>query len=239
MGHLMEPGFFRRVAPLTGLLLGLTMTDGAGQTPPNALTDAERKAGWELLFDGRSLAGWHPYATEHRDGWKVVDGAITRVGEAGDLVTDRSFASFELRLEWKISPGGNSGVFYRGVESAEPIFRTAPEMQVLDNDGHADGKSRLTSAGSNYGLYPAPRDAVRPVGEWNEARIVARGQDVEHWLNGKKIVEYRLGGPDWTAKVKASKFAAWPGYGRAAAGVIGIQDHGDWVAFRNIKIKPL
>jgi hypothetical protein len=212
------------------------------QGPPNTLSEAERKAGWKLLFDGSSLAGWHGYGRQNLpNGWRVVDGAITRVGEGGDLVSDQKYRNFELELEWKIEPGGNSGIFYRGVESADPekrpIFYSAPEMQVLDDARHPDGKSLLTSAGSNYGLYPAARGAVRPAGQWNRVRLVVNGNHVEHWLNGTKLVEYELGSADWKERVRKSKFAQWPEYGQAAEGVIGLQDHGDRVAFRSIKVR--
>src|SRR5919202_1955113 len=112
-------------------------------------------------------------------------------------------------------------------------------MQGLDDARHADGKSRLTSAGAAYGLYPSPAGVVKPAGEWNKVRLVVNGAHVEHWLNGQKVVEYELWSPDWEAKVKASKFAAWPGYGRARRGHIALQDHGNQVWFRNIRIRRL
>jgi hypothetical protein len=212
----------------------------AGAQTPNVLSDAERKGGWLLLFDGKTTAGWHGYArTGIPAGWQVSDGALTRVGPGGDIVTDRKFTNFELRLEWKIAPGGNSGIFYRGVERSRerPLYYSAPEMQVLDDARHPDGKSPLTSAGSVYGLYPAPRGIVKPANEWNAVRLVVRGNHVEHWLNDQQVVVYELGSSEWRARVKASKFAEWPEYGTAAEGVIGLQDHGDRVAYRNLKIR--
>jgi hypothetical protein len=207
-------------------------------TPPNTLTDAERRSGWKLLFDGRTKAGWHGYGKDATpSGWQVVDGALTRVDRAGDLVTDETFRDFDLVLEWKVAPGGNSGIFFRGVESENPIYHSAPEMQVLDDAGHPDGRSPLTSAGANYGLHAAPRGVVKPAGEWNRARILVQGRHVEHWLNETKIVEYELGSADWSERVKRSKFVEWPEYGQAAEGVIGLQDHGDRVAYRSIKIR--
>ena len=135
--------------------------------------------------------------------------------------------------------GGNSGIFYRGSEEDSAIYWSAPEMQVLDDAKHPDGHSRLTAAGSDYGLFPSPAGVVKAAGEWNHVRIVVNGNHVEHWLNGVKVVEYELGSPDWAAKVAASKFAPHPHYGRNATGYIGLQDHGDQVAFRNIKVRVL
>ncbi len=232
-----------RIVLRAGLLAAgslLLMEHSAGAQATGSLTDEERAAGWRFLFDGRSTEGWRGYGREDLPaGWTVVDGALTRVGRAGDIVTRERFRDFELTLEWKVSPGGNSGIFYRAVESERPIYHSAPEMQVLDDAGHADGKAALTSAGANYGLDPAPRGIVKPAGEWNAVRLLVRGNHVEHWLNGTRIVVYELGSPAWKEKVAASKFSAWPEYGKAAEGHIGLQDHGDWVAFRNIRIREL
>jgi hypothetical protein len=200
----------------------------------------ERAAGWRLLFDGRTTAGWRGFRLDSMPGgWQAVDGALTRVGRGGDIITREAFRNFELALEWKVAPGGNSGIFYRASEDAEAIYWTAPEMQVLDDATHADGQSRLTAAGANYGLDPAPAGVVRPAGEWNQVRLVVNGAHVEHWLNGTKVVEYELGSPAWEAKVQASKFGPHPHYGRNAEGYLGLQDHGDLVAYRNIKIRVL
>lgn len=204
------------------------------------LTPAERSAGWRLLFDGRTTAGWRGFRMDSMPrGWQVVDGALTRVARAGDIITTERFADFELVLEWKISRAGNSGIFYRVSEDDSTAYWSGPEMQVLDDAGHPDGKSRLTAAGSCYGIYPSPAGVVKPAGEWNRVRLVLRGNHVEHWLNGVKVVEYELGSPDWEARVKASKFAAHVHYGHNVSGYIGLQDHGDRVAYRNIKIRVL
>jgi len=187
------------------------------------------------------MQGWRGYGkTAMPDsGWSVEDGAITRTGRGGDIVTNDKYRNFELALEWKVPPGGNSGVFYRALESADPIYYSAPEMQVLDDERHADGKNPLTSAGAAYGLYAPPRGVVKPAGEWNAARLVVRGDSVEHWLNGQKVVSYQLGSADWKAKVAASKFNAWKAYGTGKEGLIGLQDHGDRVQFRSVKLRVL
>jgi hypothetical protein len=217
-----------------------TPASAGGQPPINTLTPAERAAGWRLLFDGRTLAGWRGFKTEAPpDGWKAVDGSLSREAPGGDIVTVDRFDSFELRLEWKIAEGGNSGIFFRVADDGDYVWSTGPEMQVLDNARHADGKDPKTSAGSNYALHAPSRDVTRPVGEWNAARIVVKGPHVEHWLNDVKLLEYELGSADWEARVQASKFKAMPGYGRSTTGRIALQDHGDPVWFRDIKIRPL
>lgn len=208
----------------------------------NALSGAEQREGWRLLFDGRTLDGWRGYRSATVPaGWQVVDGAITRVGEGGDLITDREFGNFDLALDWKISPGGNSGIIYRVVEDStlDYVWQSGPEYQVLDNARHADGRDPMTSAGSDFALYAPVRDVTRPVGEWNAARIVVRGNHVEHWMNGVKLLEYELGSPAWEQHVRASKFGAMPRYGRAARGHIALQQHEAWVAYRNIRIREL
>jgi hypothetical protein len=234
-----------------GWLLGFALAGCSSQKPsttvsmpmkPDPTSGASTPGGgqWRTLFDGRSLAAWRGFKKDSVPaGWQVVDGALTRVGEAGDLITRDQFRDFELELEWKVAEGGNSGIMYRVTENAEATYETGPEMQVLDDARHKDGQSRLTAAGSAYGLYGAPAGVVKPAGQWNAVRIVVRGNHVEHWLNGIKVVEYELGSPDWEAKVQASKFKQWPGYGRAASGHIALQDHGDRVAYRNIKVRTL
>lgn len=215
---------------------------GAQSGPMNHLTDAERAEGWVLLFDGKTIDKWRGYRQQSvPDGWTVVDGTIARTGKGGDLITSDQFGDFELKIDFKVAPKGNSGIFYRGVESETgPIYHTAPEYQVLDDAGHPDAKNGPDRyCGGNYALDPPAAKACKAAGEWNSARIVAKGAHVEHWLNGQKVVEYELWSPEWKAKVAASKFKQWPGYGMAKRGHIAIQDHGDEVAFRNIKIRTI
>lgn len=216
-----------------------TATDTADTAGRNTLTEAERAAGWRLLFDGETLAGWRAYDSEMPpEGWRAEDGTLHRFASGGDIMTVDQFENFELELEWKVAEGGNSGIFYHGRTGYDYIHDVAPEMQVLDDERHADGENPLTSAGAVYGLYPAPRGVVRPAGEWNRARIIANGVHVEHWLNGERIVAYELGSEDWNQRVADSKFAGTD-YGRFHSGHIGLQDHGDPVWYRNIKLLPI
>lgn len=214
----------------------LTASSACAQNPQVSRGPGE----WKSILDA-SATGWRGYRqTGLPNGWKVVDSALTRVGSGGDIVYGaEQFGDFELELEWKIQPRGNSGIFFRANETTERIYENAPEVQVIDNIGHPDNATELTLSGSNYALHPAPRDAVRPVGEWNSIRLVVRGSHVEHWLNGKQVVSYELWSPDWEARVTGSKFRQWPSYGRATRGFIGLQDHGDWVAYRRIRVRSL
>ena len=213
-------------------------TDVVEPSGPNTLTSAERAAGWRLLFDGTSTAGWRGFRQASvPSGWQAVDGALTRTGGGGDLITIDQFANFELSLQWQVAPAGNSGVLFRVSEAADATHVTGPEMQVLDNAGHADGASGLSSAGACYGLYAPSQDVSRPAGAWNDVRLVVNGAHVEHWLNGAKIVDYDIGSPDWLARLAVSPFRDVPTYARESRGHVAIQDHGDRVAYRSIKIR--
>lgn len=208
---------------------------------PNVLSSSEKAEGWRLLFDGKTTNGWRNFRKPTiSNSWRVIDGSLVRADSAaGDIITTDKFRNFDLALDWKIAPKGNSGIFYRVTEAADVIWNAAPEMQVLDDAGHSDGKDPLTSAGANYGLYPAPRGVVHPAGEWNHARILVNGNHVEHWLNGVKLFEYELGSADWKARVAKAKFHEFPIFGTAPEGHIGLQDHGDHVEYRNIRIRVL
>jgi hypothetical protein len=174
------------------------------------------------------------------NGWRVENGTLTKDTSVADIMTSDQFGDFELSLDWKIGSGGNAGIFYRGTEEYEHIYWSAPEYQLLDDANAADGKNRLTSAAAAYALYAPPAGIVKPAGEWNTTRILAKGAHVEHWLNGQKVVEYELWSPDWEAKVKASKFKDWPNYGRSKSGYIAIQgDHNGVLSLRNVKIRTL
>jgi len=216
----------------------LLATGASAQTP--TLTAAETADGWKLMFDGKSLAGWRGYKTEKpSDGWRPDDGLLVRLGGGGDLMTVEEYGDFDMRFEWKITEYGNSGVIYR-IGTTEPYpWHTGPEYQVLDNGRHPDGKSPLTSSGSNYAVDPPIKDVTKPVGQWNEGRIVAKGNHVEHWLNGIKVLEYERGSKEFKDLVKVSKYVIWKNFGEAKQGHILLQDHGFEVNYKNIKIKEL
>ena len=222
----------------------------------NTLTEEEKAEGWKLLFDGKTSQGWRNYGKEtFPDGWIIEDGMIhcpgSGRGEAGgkdrgDILYDQKFSNFHLKLEWKISEGGNSGIFYLGQESDDLdfIWKTAPEMQVLDNVKHPDakmGKDGNRQAGSLYDLIPAKPQNAKPAGEWNQIEIMVYKGSVWHKQNGEKVVEYHLWTPEWNELVAGSKFPSlnenWADV--ATEGYFGLQDHGDDVWFRNIRIKEL
>lgn len=214
-------------------------TDSPTQTSVTASSNTPTRE-WRSLFDGRTLTGWRVYRSQAQPAaWRARDGMLVKDGPTDDIVTVDQFGDFELEFEWRISSRGNAGVFYRATEEYEKIYWSATEYQLLD-DASQRRDDRLTAAGSAYALYPAAPGAAKPAGEWNATRIVARGDHVEHWLNGVKLLEYMYRSPDWEAKVKASKFGDWPNYGRARRGHIGVQgDHGGQLALRNIRIREL
>jgi len=216
----------------------------SGVAPPAVLSLDEADAGFRLLFDGATTGGWRGYRSDEPPaGWSVNQNgelAFVAVEDGrGDLVTTETFDSFELRLDWKVAEGGNSGIFFHVTEDNDWPWESGPEMQVLDNANHVDGRSPLTSAGSNYALHAPLEDVSNPEGEWNAVRLVVDGDQVEHWLNDVKVVEYALGSVEWEALVAASKFGEMPGYGRSGTGHVALQDHGDPVWYRNVRIRVI
>lgn len=242
---------------LTGILLFSCKSRTAKETTTPAVeqpaaTPVASDEGWTVLFNGIETTGWRGYGKIDfpQSGWVVEDGALKcqgsgqgeAGGKGGDIIYYKKFKDFRLKLEWKISPGGNSGIFYLAQETAEPIWHTAPEMQVLDNDKHPDallGKNGNRKAGSLYDLIPAVPQNTKPAGEWNSVEIMVYQGTVVHKMNGETVVEYHLGTPEWEKLVKESKFKDMPGFGKYQEGYIGLQDHGNDVWFRNIKILEL
>ncbi|MEO5509061.1 MAG: DUF1080 domain-containing protein, partial [Longimicrobiales bacterium] len=230
------------VALAAGVLFtGCVRKVEVGSGPPGSRLSqsVDQGTGWRSLFDGTSMSQWRGYKQQSvPGGWMAMDGTLMKDKGVGDIVTKEEFGDFELELDWKIGAGGNAGIFYRGNEEFDHIYWTAPEYQLLDDGKAADAHDRLTSAAAAYGLYAAPAGIMKPAGEWNTTRILAKGPHVEHWLNGVKVVQYELWSPDWEAKVKASKFNEWPKYGRLTRGHIAIQgDHEGMLALRNIRVR--
>ncbi len=213
-------------------------SSAAGEEGGGATVDAE---GWQTLAAGPE--NWRGFRSDSLPAaWVVEDGALyfSGEGEGGDIVTREQYENFELELEWKISEGGNSGIMFRVSEEHDTPWRTGPEYQVLDDAGHPDaqnGDDRL--AGANYDMHAPSKNVVKPAGEWNQTRIVANGAHIEHWLNGERIVEYELESDDWKQRIAESKWIDMPNYGKEASGHISLQDHGDPVWYRNIRIRRL
>jgi hypothetical protein len=201
---------------------------------------------WKVLFDGKSTDAWRGYGRDSfpTNAWKVENGelkTIAGVKDAVDIITKDKYGNFELELEWKLQPGGNSGVIYRAVEAPAPgqSWHTGPEMQILDDAKHKDGLDPKTSAGALYALVAPTNKTLKPAGEWNQVRLVVNGNHVEHWLNGKKVVEAELDSPEIKALIAASKFKAYPRFAKEPEGHIVLQYHGDEVAFRNVRVRTL
>jgi hypothetical protein len=233
---------------LAGLLLIPAVVAADAQAPAtNMLTAAERKAGWTLLFDGRDLSGWRSFAGgDAPSTWRVEDGAIVLVKDDGqmsgtDLVTARSYGAFELTLDWKVAGGGNSGVLYlaRNVPGTKQVYETGLEMQVLDDAGHADGRIPSHRAGALYDMTVPPQGAARPAGSWNHARLLVEPGRIRQWLNGVPTADVSYGDAAWRKRVAGSKFAKMPRFGTFPSGVIALQDHGEPVSYRNIKLRPI
>jgi len=255
----MKPAFITSLGMLLGLFTfpvgaaespGTTQSNENGSAPLNTLTEAEQKAGWRLLFNGKTTDGWRGYKMDKMPpGWKVIDGALVRVsGGAGgkgagggdDIITTEQFDNFELQLEWKIvDRAGNSGVLLRIAEDDDTSWHTGPEMQVLDNAAYP-GRDVRELAGACYGLYAPAKDVSHPLGQWNAIRVLANGRHMEHWMNGVKLLEYELGSDDWNQRVAKSKFKAMKHFkDPPMKGYICLQDHTARLEFRNIKIRPL
>src|SRR5579859_924379 len=216
----------------------LAMAAAPALAADNTLTPAEQAAGWKLLFDGKSTDGWKGFKTAAPDaGWTVRDGAIGPDPKTSkDLVSKADYENFELDFDWKISPKGNSGVMIHVIPVGDETYESGPEYQILDN---AHGEPPLQRAALLFALYAPSMDMTKPVGQFNHGRIVVDHGRVQHWLNGMKVVEYDMNSADFKARVAASKFKRWPQFATGKTGAIALQNHGDAVWFKNIKIKVL
>lgn len=228
-----------------------TQNTAATEAAPNTLTDAQKADGWQLLFDGTSKKGWHVYNNK-TDGsaWKVADGALYldtaqkkdwQVVGGGDIVTDDEYENFDLKLEWKVASGGNSGIilFINEDKKYEHTWHTGPEMQVLDNAKHKDASIVKHRAGDLYDLITSSPETVKPAGEWNQVEIIANKGNLEFHLNGTKVLTTTMWDDNWKKMIAGSKFKSMKDFGTFNKGRIGLQDHGDHIEFRNIMIKKL
>ncbi len=217
----------------------------AGEREETVILGGERRARalggrWRDLFDGATLEGWRPWRTDAPlRGWAVEDGALARVGPGGDLVTVDTFDDFELSLEWRLVSGGNSGVLVRVTADGASAADSGPELQLVDDASHPDGDEPTTCCGALYGLYAPLREAARAAGSWNSARVLARGPELTFVLNEVVVVRAELDSADWRLRVARSKFADSPAFARSSRGHIALQDHGDPVWFRAIRVRPL
>lgn len=212
----------------------------------NSLTEQEISDGWELLFDGTSLDKWRDFkGTDIKTAWVAESGELVALGKGadsyGDIITKDKFSNFDLKLEWKISKGGNSGIFYGVVEDGfESAYQTGPEYQLIDDVNFPEELEDWQQCGADYAMYPAnDKKKVNEVGEWNSSRIVVKDSLVQYWLNSEKVVEFKRWTNEWMKKVASGKWKNFPSYGLAKKGYIGLQDHGNRISFRNIKIKRL
>jgi hypothetical protein len=214
----------------------------------NTLSNKEIKQGWQLLFDGHTLEGWKGYNSDQVfNCWSVVKGELVCMGEggsvtAGDIITVADFDNFELSLDWSISKAGNSGIFYHVLEGNQyhAAYETGPEYQLIDDAGWPDKLEEWQKTGADYAMTPALKDKIlKPVGEWNESRIIYNKGHVEYWLNGMKVVEFQAYSPQWNELKMAGKWKDFPGYAVSQKGHIGLQNHGSGVKFRNIKVRKL
>lgn len=217
---------------LLGLLVAVVLVK------PRVAVGEEK--GFEPLLGDNAPQLWRGYAEEGwPEGWSLEKGVLARVAGGGDIMTIEKYADFELRLDWKISSGGNSGIIYRISTGDNASYVTGVEYQILDDEKHSNGKSLLTSAGSVYAMFPRSENATKPVGEWNAAKIIVQGNHIEHWLNGKLMVKCEIGSDEWNERLAKSKFADWPKFAKNREGHVALQDHNDPVWYRNIRIKRL
>jgi hypothetical protein len=235
------------IAAALTLTMGVAAAHAQAPTAPNQLTAAEKKDGWVLLFNGKNLDGWRGYKRPDATGtrWVVQDGLLTlNTGDSKDthgqrdIISTATFDSFELAWEWKISPGGNSGVKYLVLEDRDSAI--GHEYQVIDDEKHPDAKvgpKRQTAA--FYDVLAAANRPLKPAGEWNQSRVVVKGNSVEHWLNGTKVLTYQLASPEIATAIAASKFKGIDRFGKPHKAHILFQDHGDAVWYRNVKVRPL
>jgi Domain of Unknown Function (DUF1080) len=230
------------------LLLPVAVAASLAFTVLKTKAPAPKRIGWVSIFDGKTLNGWHGYnKTEAVTSWEVKDGAMVCLGTAkdaagGDIVSDKQYANFELKWEWKVDKGSNSGVMYHVQEGSKyhSPYETGPEYQIIDDITFPEHLENWQKTGADYAMYtPNDQKVLNPVGQWNVSRILFDKGHVEHWLNGKKIVEFEAWSEDWNKKRETGKWKDYPDYGKAKTGEIALQDHGDKAYYKNIEIREI
>jgi hypothetical protein len=227
------------------LAVAATTADSVSSGGDNQVTQSEAADGYESLFNGTNTDGWRIFKNKENNSWEVVDGMLhckpfDVADKRADIMTIDKYENFDLSFDWKISPQGNSGVMFRVTEEFNEPYFSGPEYQVIDDKGYPGELQKTQLTASNYDMHAAPDDKpVKPVGEWNNSRIVVNGNHVEHYLNGTKVLEYDINSEDWTKRKNGSKWKNEKGYGIAKSGHIDFQDHGNEVWYKNIKIKTL
>ncbi|MBB1396463.1 DUF1080 domain-containing protein [Pseudoalteromonas sp. SG44-8] len=223
------------------LSIALAFSSSAfAKTPDNQLSKEEQSAGWQLLFDGKDMSHWRNFKSETLSPkWTIDNGAMSLTKGGGDILTKKVYRNFDLQIDWKISTKGNSGIFVLADETGSMIYSHAPEIQIIDNEEHPDNKIDSHLAGSLYDLFAAPTTAHKPANNWNSVRIRMQDKHLQVWQNGISTLSIVIGSTTWNTLVANSKFATWSNFAAAEQGHIGLQDHGDKVWFKNIKIKEL
>ena len=239
----MKQNLILGLAITTIILISCSASQNAGD---NKLSKEENEQGYKLLFDGKTMNGWRTYQNKSAESWSVDKGTLHCKGSSAnygaitaDLMTKDQYENFDFTVDWKISPKGNSGILYMVTEENPYSYESGPEYQVIDDKNFPEKLETWQMTAANYAMDPAPTAVPNPVGEWNHTRIVVNKGHVEHWLNGKKVVEYELYSDDWTKKKMAGKWKDVPTYGQSKKGYITFQNHGSEAWFKNVKIKEL
>lgn len=224
----------------------IAQSESSSAEQHNVLTEEEAANGWKLLFDGTSFNGWRTYKDAEQNSWEIENGSLhckpfsdSGPNSRADLITVEQFDNFELRFEWRVAPQGNTGVIYRVTERYDQPYQSGPEFQLIDDKGYPGDLKDWQRTGACYDMYAPSAVAVNPPGEWNTGKIIARGNDIEHWVNGTKVVSYQLHSPQWTQRKNEGKWKDAEGYGLTEKGHIDLQDHQMEAWFRNIKIRNL
>ena len=225
----------------TVLILSLLTVFSSFAVEDNNLTPEEKKAGWQLLFNGKDMSEWRNFKSETvKEQWKVKDGTMGMTAKkGGDIMTKKQYEDFDFRMEWKISEGGNSGIFILADELGKKIYSHAPEIQILDNERHKDKQFPSHRSGSLYDMIVAKPESQKKAGEWNQVRILLNKGHLQVWQNAVLTVDIVIGSEKWNELKGKSKFKNWKGFGENKKGHIGLQDHNDVVFFKNLKIREL